>query len=319
MLPAVMAYDPDSDPRPKDPNDDACADANTSQDGAHEAENETGSKKEASGDPSESPSERGKANAESTSREARSERSSAKSRQRRPSSAKSRDEYDDDYDDEEDDEDFDDEEERPVRRQQPRRRPRPKLSRKKLNVPTTEEELNIPKFQTIGMLGSVSLLMIIMWFAARIACNAHPDQIRDPRYVSVDQMAVDPKNAALEFQLRFVAKDYLLAGELVWGIMADKIHDLLTFCENNPDTCEKDKLALKDKVTGSSTLWELTPSHASVEVTTLINGENPQTVTLDLIPSGKIWKVTQSREGSTRRPDAGSAVLEINHTPPPSP
>src|ERR1700690_782816 len=218
MLPAVMAYDPDRDPQQKDPNDVAVPDASTSEDGVHE--DETGSKK-ASAEPSDTASEPDQANQKSAAKVTRSDRPSAKSQQRQQASARSRDDYDDDEYDDEDDDDIDDEEERPARRQ-PRRRPvRPKVARKKLNVPTTEEELNIPKFQTIGMLGSVSLLMIIMWFAARIACNAHPDQIRDPRYVSVDQMAVDPKNAALEFQLRFAAKDYLLAAELVSGKMAD--------------------------------------------------------------------------------------------------
>ena len=101
--------------------------------------------------------------------------------------------------------------------------------------------------------------------------------------------------------------------------MSDKIHDLLKFCENNVDTCEKDKLALKDKVTGTSTLMEVTPSHASAEVTTLINNENPQTVTLSLVPSGKIWKVAESRDGGARRPDTAAAVPEVNTAPPPNP
>ena len=36
MLPAVMAYDPDRDSRPKDPNDAAAPDAQTSEDGAQQ-------------------------------------------------------------------------------------------------------------------------------------------------------------------------------------------------------------------------------------------------------------------------------------------
>jgi hypothetical protein len=155
------------------------------------------------------------------------------------------------------------------------------------------------------MLGSVSLLMLIMWFAARLACNAHPDQIRDPRYVSVDQLARDPKNAALEFQLRFAAKDLLLAGELVSGKMADMIRERLRSCEGNMEPCEKERRDLKDKITGSASLLELSPARAVVEVTTFISNENPQTVTLDLIPAGQVWKVTQTREGSIRPPDAG--------------
>ena len=101
--------------------------------------------------------------------------------------------------------------------------------------------------------------------------------------------------------------------------MADKIHELLTFCEGNMDACEKNRLALKDRVTGTATLWDTSPSRATVEVTTLINSENPQTVTLDLIPSGLVWKVTQSREGGAQRPDAGSALPAITPAPPPIP
>ncbi len=246
------------------------------------------------------------------------------SKRRRSMEARSRrshdDDYEDDYDDEDEDEDEDYEEERrPVRRRRTKRRSaRPRVPKRKRNVPTSEEALNVPKIQTIGMLGSISLLMIIIWFAAKLACNAHPDQIRDPRYVSVDQLARDPKNAALEFQLRYVSKDYLLAGEIAAGKMADKIHELLTFCEGNVDSCEKDRLALKDKVTGTAALISVSPGHATAEVTTYVNNENPQTVTLEMAPSGQVWKVAQSREGSTRPPDAGTLADEATQAPRPT-
>ena len=124
--------------------------------------------------------------------------------------------------------DEDDEEEEERRRRERRARAkrqaaRRRVPKKKKNIPTTEEQLNVPKLQTIGMLSSISVLVIIMWFAARLACNAHPDHIRDPRYVSVAQLARDPKNAGLEFQLRFVSKDVILAGEIATGAMGDKI------------------------------------------------------------------------------------------------
>jgi len=320
MLPAVMAYDRDSDPDSKDPINPKSTDAGANGESRNDQVQEHGStedgeaKSESTGEPR-SDSERSavKANQEDTS--------PAKSQRRRPSSAKSRrasddDDYDDEDEDDEDDEEY--EERRPVRRARPKRRSlKPRLPRRKLDVPTSEEELNIPKMQTIGMLGSISLLMIIMWFAARLACNAHPDQIRDPRYVSVDQLARDPKNAALEFQLRYVSRDFLLAGEIASGKVAEKIHELLTACESDPERCDKDRLAMKDKVTGTATLLDVTPARATVEVTTFVSNENPQTVTLDVVSSGLVWKVTQSREGSIRKSDAGSAEPEITQAPPP--
>lgn len=176
-----------------------------------------------------------------------------------------------------------------------------------MNIPKTEEELNIPKIQTIGMLGVVSIAMIIMWFAAKLACNAHPDHLREPRYVSVNQLARDPKNAALEFQLRITSKDYLLAGEIASGKVAEKIHELLSFCEANVDTCEKQRLELKDKVTGTAALIDATSGHALVEVTTYVNGENPKTVTLDVAPFGQVWKVIQSKDGGALPSGAGAS------------
>ena len=309
-----MAYDRDSDPDSKDSKVPAKGGPESKGEHAgNEVEAEAASGSEASTESSsESPD----------SREAKGSRADSKPSKTSPSrtsSPKGRSasyEDDDEDDDDEDDDEEEEEERRPVRRRPPKRRMA--KPRRKLDVPTTEEQLNIPKIQTIGMLGSISLLMIIMWFAARLACNAHPDQIRDPRYVSVDQLARDPKNAALEFQLRYVGKDYLLAGEIVTGKMADKIHELLSACEGNVEGCDKERLALKDKVTGTAALLDMSPARATVEVTTYVNNENPQTVTLDVVPSGQVWKVAQSREGSTRKPDAGTPGVEVTEAPLPA-
>ena len=229
------------------------------------------------------------------------------------------DDYDDDdYDDEDEDEDEEEERRRRERRARAARRAaRARRAKAKLNIPTTEEQLNVPKFQTIGLLGSVSLLMIIIWFAARLACNAHPDHLRDPRYVSVHQLAVDPKNAALEFQLRFVSKDVLLAGELVTGKMTDTLRELIRACEGNMEPCEKDRDALKNQVTGSAKLLELAPKRAVVEVTTYIRNENPSTSVLELEPVGQIWKVSQSRPSSKTQPSAEPMTPPIEPAEPP--
>lgn len=216
------------------------------------------------------------------------------------------------YDDEDDeDEDEDAEEER--RRRERRARAKQKAARargpkRKRNIPTTEEQLNIPKRQTIGMLGSVSLLMVIMWFAGRLACNAHPDHLRDPRYVSVDQLARDPKNAGLEFQLRMRGKDYLLANELATGQVADSLRGLLQICESNLDDCSKERDALKNKVTGSASLLAMTGQRATVQVTTYVSNEDPRTTRMELEPVNLVWKVRESREVS----DAAATVQAVN-------
>ncbi len=226
------------------------------------------------------------------------------------------DEYDDDDEDNEDEEEL---RRRERRARAARRAARSRKPRIKLNIPTTEEQLNVPKFQTIGLLGSVSLLMVIMWFAARLACNAHPDHIRDPRYVSVDQLARDPKNAALEFQLRFVSKDVLLAGELVTGKMADSLRELIRACEGNTDGCGKERDALKNKVTGTANLLEMSPASAVVEVTTYISNVEPSTSVLDLVPVGQVWKVSQSRPRRTAQPAADPMAPQVDPagSPPP--
>jgi hypothetical protein len=219
------------------------------------------------------------------------------------------DEFDDEFDEEEDEED-----EEEIRRRERERRARAKRQatrrrgpKKKRNIPTTEEQLNVPKRQTIGMLGSVSLLMIIMWFAARLACNAHPDHIRDPRYVSVDQLARDPKNAGLEFALRFASKDILLAGEIATGAMGDKIRELIQSCEKNVDGCAHEREALKNKITGTASLLEMSPKRALVEATTYTSNENPHTTLLELVPVGQGWKVAQAREVE-KKPEAAEPL-----------
>jgi len=222
-----------------------------------------------------------------------------------------------DEDEDEDDEADEDEEEEERRRRARRARAKRQAARrrfpkKKKNIPTTEEQLNVPKLQTIGMLSSISVLVIIMWFAARLACNAHPDHIRDPRYVSVAQLARDPKNAGLEFQLRFASKDVILAGEIATGAMGDKIRELIQACERNPDVCERDRAALKNKITGTASLLEMNSKHAIVEVTTYTSNEDPHSVVLELVPDGQVWKVTQSRESEKKVPVAATLTEPVS-------
>ena len=69
------------------------------------------------------------------------------------------------------------------------------------------------------MLGAMSALTLVAWFAARLACNAHPDQVREPKHFSTKDLAADPKNAAFEFHHSFETGDYTTALDLAGGEM----------------------------------------------------------------------------------------------------
>ena len=85
--------------------------------------------------------------------------------------------------------------ERPKKKKKPKAPPPPPLS---------EDEIDSPNRQTIGMLGVIGIMTLCMWIFARGGCNYHPPkETRDPRKIDLVDLARDPKDAALEFELRW--------------------------------------------------------------------------------------------------------------------
>ena len=83
---------------------------------------------------------------------------------------------------------------------------RPKKKKLKRRIPQTEAELDSPSKQTMGMLGILAIMTIVMWAFARGGCNYHPPkETRVPRKVTTAELAHDPKNAAIELQQRWLS------------------------------------------------------------------------------------------------------------------
>ena len=96
---------------------------------------------------------------------------------------------------------------------------RPKKKKLKAKAPPppplTEDEIDSPTRQTLGMLGVIGIMTLCMWVFARGGCNYHPPkESRDPRKIELVDLAREPKDAALEFELRLSMKSFGGALEL---------------------------------------------------------------------------------------------------------
>src|SRR5262245_62064443 len=90
-----------------------------------------------------------------------------------------------------------------------------KKKRVKPPLPRTEREIDAPDRLTLLMLGVMGFMTIVLWGFARGACNYHPPrESRRPRAVKTEELARDPKDAALEMQQRLVQYDFDGALEL---------------------------------------------------------------------------------------------------------
>ena len=80
-------------------------------------------------------------------------------------------------------------------------RPKKKKAKPKAPPPPkSEDQIDSPNRQTIGMLSVIAIVTFFLWIFARGGCNYHPPkETRDPRKVDLVDLARDPKDAALEF------------------------------------------------------------------------------------------------------------------------
>jgi hypothetical protein len=170
-------------------------------------------------------------------------------------------------------------------------RPKKKLkSKSKPRIPRTEEEIDSPSTQTLGMLGVLAILTLVMWAFARGGCNYHPPkESREPRKVELVDLARDPKDAALEFQHRMATKSFGGALDLAKGPLVDELKRQQTACDADPQ-CAQDASKLRGRAQTTSVLLERDPFRATARVTTFAAGAEPQRYILRLERDGQIWK-----------------------------
>lgn len=169
-------------------------------------------------------------------------------------------------------------------------RPKKKKLKPPPPPPPTEAEIDSPNRQTLGMLGVIGVMTLCMWVFARGGCNYHPPkESRDPRKVELTDLARDPKDAAMEFELRFATKRYGGALELANGPMSELVKERQRACDADPG-CAQQASTLRSTVQVSAQLLEREPQRAVSRVTTVGAGPSAQTHIIKVEREGQIWK-----------------------------
>jgi hypothetical protein len=187
-------------------------------------------------------------------------------------------------------------------------RPRKKkLKRPRPPIPKTEEEIDSPSKMTVGMLGVLGVLTIIMWALARGGCNYHPPkETRVPREVTTEDLARDPKNAAIELQQRWLTHDFARAAELASGEVAQQLEQEKANCNA---ACLAQKKSLSEKVLTSAVLLEANMMGATARVTSVGLAGGPKVFLLRMERADSIWKAT------LRKPDDGTPLPALPASP----
>jgi hypothetical protein len=166
--------------------------------------------------------------------------------------------------------------------------------------PQTEEALDVPKMQTVYMLGAISILTIILWFAAKLSCNVHPDQMRDPKHFSTRELAADPKNAAFEFHHRFETGDFTTALDLSTGEVKNLVESKLLGCEQDPDTCAKNMAQLEGTIQSTAKVLDRSTDRANVELISESKAwPGRKSFLFEVVKQGEYWLVASRREAAS--------------------
>ena len=194
----------------------------------------------------------------------------------------------------------------------------PRKKKKKLRPPPppplTEDEINSPTNQTLGMLGVIGIMTLCMWVFARGGCNYHPPkETRDPRKVDLVDLARDPKDAALEFELRWSTKSWGGAIELAKGPLLEQVKQQQQQCDANP-ACAQRASDLRSTVNVGVALLERDPLHSVSRVTTTGIGPVPEKHIIRVERDGQIWKaVSREVDDGSFKPRPPQQVISHDH------
>ncbi len=166
--------------------------------------------------------------------------------------------------------------------------------------PPSEESLNAPSRQTVGMLGVVAAATLVMWAAGRAACNYHePGESLSPRAVALEARTRSPKDAALEFAHRWLTADFDIASKLAAGDAAAAVTKDRGSCTG--DACN----ARKNAATTALSVAEVVqgnPVESFVRVRTEGLPQGTVIKMLGVERIGQEWKVTRELDPSAPLP-----------------
>jgi hypothetical protein len=160
---------------------------------------------------------------------------------------------------------------------------------------------------TVGMLGVLGVLTVIMWALARGGCNYHPPkETRVPRVVTTEELARDPKNAAIELQQRWLTRDFAGAAELATGEAAQQLQQDKAACNA---ACLAEKKSLTDKVLTSAVILDANMMGATARVSSVGLPGGTKVFLLRMERAESIWKAT------LRKPDDGTPLPPLPASP----
>jgi hypothetical protein len=200
---------------------------------------------------------------------------------------------------------------------QPSDRPKKKKAKRpRPPIPRTEAEIDSPTKQTVGMLGILCVMTIIMWAFARGACNYHPPkETRVPRKVTTAELAHDPKDAAIELQQRWLTRDFAGALELATGDVELQLKKDQAACDA---ACLAKRPELEKTVITSAVIVDMSPLGSTARVTSigLPDGKKAYVMHVGRGPDG-LWKADQ-RAVDTAPPYVPPTSLPAETAAPPT-
>jgi hypothetical protein len=155
-------------------------------------------------------------------------------------------------------------------------------------VTVSEERLNAPSRQTVGMLSVLVAATLVMWAAGRAACNYHePGESLSPRSVALEARTRTEKDVALELAQARATANFEVATQLVGGELADTLRKEQAACGGG--ACEARRAAAEQTFSVPAVL-QRNASAAHVRVRTVGNPVGDVTRIYELERTDKGWR-----------------------------
>jgi hypothetical protein len=168
---------------------------------------------------------------------------------------------------------------------------RKKKKRPKPPIPRTEREIDAPDRLTLLMLGVMCVMTVVLWAFAKGGCNYHPPrETKRPRAMKTEELARDPKDAALEMQQRLVYNNFDGALELVADSAEAEVKKRKADCAAKVKECAENKKKHERTATVAA-LLERDMGSAVVRATSVTPGADKQVFIHRLERRGQVWKV----------------------------
>jgi hypothetical protein len=200
---------------------------------------------------------------------------------------------------------------RPSRSDEERPRKKKGARRARPPQPLDEATIDAPDKQTLGMLGVLGVVTLVLWGLAHAACNYHPPrETRRPRVVKTEEYTRDPKSAAVEVVQRMQQADYARALQIAAGPLAEELKKEQAACAADQAGCSARKAAAT-AAQSMGIVLDRELGSARVRVITRGVPGAPRSQFVRVERDGSGWKAT------SRVADQPGAVLPAPVLPPP--